>query len=165
MILTSLTRDALDNARHSLHDISRAIGERAELQHHTGGRGDLAVLTAQECSALLESSSVGRLAYIARAGIVDIVPVNFRWYDGTALVRSGPGPKLQAADREEVVALEVDCLDATSRSGWSVVVTGAAVRVPPEQARALALPDTWVEGPRLHVVRIRPHRVTGRRLL
>lgn len=56
---------------------------------------------------------------------------------GDVLVRSGSGPKLQAAERQELVALEVDDLDEADRSGWSLVdgrrISGAST--PQDAAR------------------------------
>ena len=116
-----------------------------------------------ECLELLASRTVGRLAYVARAGTPDIVPVNYRYVDGRVVIRSAPGPKLQAAERRERVALEVDELDEETRSGWSVVVHGRATVLRPEhEPPEGAVP--WAPGPRRHVLQVVPERVTGRRL-
>ena len=81
------------------------------------------------------------------------------------LIRSGAGPKLQAAERRELVAFEVDELDDDSHSGWSVVVHGRAERVTePDGADSAELPLPWAAGPRVHTIRITPRRVTGRRI-
>jgi nitroimidazol reductase NimA-like FMN-containing flavoprotein (pyridoxamine 5'-phosphate oxidase superfamily) len=110
---------------------------------------------------------VGRLAYVARPGVPDLVPVNYLLHEGDVLVRSGTGPKLQAAERGEVMTLEVDALDEDAQTGWSVVAAGRARRLSPAEVRALpagALPRTWAVGPRHAVLRIRGTRVEGRRL-
>jgi hypothetical protein len=131
------------------------------------GPGTLSRLPREECLALLASLRVGRLAYVARPGVPDVVPVNYRLHEGDVLVRTGIGPKLQAAERGEVMTLEVDALDAEGHTGWSVVAAGASRRLTPAQVHALpegALPRTWVLGPRSAVLRIRLSRVEGRRL-
>lgn len=81
------------------------------------------------------------------------------------LVRSGPGPKLQAAERGDMVAFEVDDIDEEQHTGWSVVVVGRTRRLSAaEQNRVELVPTPWAVGPRLHLVRITPTRITGRRL-
>ncbi len=164
----SLRRGAIENARVAALAISDSLVVRHALAPaDEAAPGALTRLTEAECLALLDTRHVGRLAYVARAGVPDVVPVNYALVDGDVLLRSGPGPKLQAAERREVVAFEVDDLDEQGRTGWSVVVHGRAVRLGPDEHRRLpegALPETWASGPRWAVVRIRPTRIAGRRL-
>lgn len=165
---------ALGNARTAAETVAQSVAERSELmrllrgeaeEDVLSGDGLLRQLSADECFELLATRSVGRLAYIARQGVPDIAPVNYTVVDGTVLIRSGPGPKLQAAERRERVAFEVDELGNGDHSGWSVVVHGTAARVP-ESTRAHigAEPQPWAAGPRRHVIRITPVRISGRRL-
>lgn len=162
----TVTRTALDNARKAAEEISGAVSERRVLAHslEVAGAGDLARLTRAECLDLLSSRSVGRLAYIARAGVPDIVPVNYAMDGERLILRSGPGPKLQAAVRRDLVAFEVDDIDEDSHTGWSVVVTGIATRILAQDA-AFSAPAPWASGPRRHTIRIAPRRIDGRRLL
>lgn len=160
-------RRALGNALDSLDEISRAVRQRAHLSallEAPSAPGDLAALDEAECMALLASRSVGRLAYVARAGVPDVVPVNYAVRDGVVLVRTGPGPKLQAAERGDLVAFEVDDVDEASRTGWSVVVHGRASMVPTD-GTADGPPSPWASGPRERLLQITPRRTTGRRLL
>lgn len=164
-----VTQGALDNARRAAEEITTAVNERRLLTRSQDlpAAGDLARLTPTECRALLATRSIGRLAYIARTGVPDIVPVNYVM-DGQALVvRSAPGPKLQAAERREIVAFEVDDIDEISHTGWSVVVVGPASRVPVEDTAHPGgpRPTPWASGPRRHTIRIEPRRIDGRRLL
>lgn len=154
---------ALANARQSLHDITATVEDRRELQRELPEPGQLQRLTPDECFALLASTTTGRLAYIRRRGIPDIVPVNFALDGNSIVMRSGPGPKLQAAERGEHVAFEVDSFDEASHSGWSVVVSGLAHLVPPHAAGSE--PSPWALGPRRHTMRINIGRIDGRRLL
>ena len=82
----------------------------------------------------------------------------------TVLIRSGPGPKLQAAERQELVAFEVDDLDEDGRSGWSVVIHGRASRLPWSEQQLDLAGSPWATGPRRQLIRIRPRRVIGRRI-
>jgi hypothetical protein len=161
-----MTRTAISNARRAAEDISGAVAERRILMPslEVVGAGDLTRLTSAECLQLLSTRSVGRLAYIARAGVPDIVPVNYEMDGETLMLRSGPGPKLQAAVRREVVAFEVDDIDEENHRGWSVVVTGVATQVlsPGTTPRG---PSPWASGPRRHTIRVLPRRIDGRRLL
>jgi nitroimidazol reductase NimA-like FMN-containing flavoprotein (pyridoxamine 5'-phosphate oxidase superfamily) len=159
---------AVGNARRSLEEISRAVHERRVLRHHldtAAAPGDLAALSPAQCQELLASRSVGRLAYVARAGVPELVPVNYQLVDGAIVLRTGPGPKLQAAERGELVAFEVDDVDESTHTGWSVVVLGRAGRLTAQELGAAAGPQPWAGGPRQHLVRIVPRRTTGRRLL
>lgn len=163
---------AVANASAAASAISAVVRERGELTrtllNEAGapdGTGTLSMLSDTACWELLGTRSVGRLAYIARSGVPDIVPVNYVLAGGDVLIRSGPGPKLQAAERRELVAFEVDDLDERERSGWSVVVHGRASRLSWVEQQQLDLEGTaWAAGPRRQLIRISPRRVTGRRI-
>jgi hypothetical protein len=162
----SLRRIALDNARSSATAITASRQQRRELRP-ADAEGGIATIDRDTCLDLLAAHSVGRLAYVARAGVPDVVPVNYAVHGRDLLVRSGPGPKLQAAERGEVVVVEVDDIDEDSHTGWSVVVAGRARRLHVTEVARLpddALPVAWVPGPRWSVVSVQMSRVTGRRL-
>ena len=160
---------AIDNARASSAAITEQVRLRQELaSSDDDDPGALVRLDRSTCLELLASRRTGRLAYVARAGVPDVVPVNLALDGERLLVRSGPGPKLQAAERREVVAVEVDDLDEDSRTGWSVVVAGRARRLHTTEAAALPddlLPEVWARGPRSSVIAIELTRVEGRRLV
>jgi len=120
------------------------------------------------CVRLLTSTSVGRLGFF-HAGSPEVLPVNYVM-DGDAVVfATNTGMKLWDATRGPVV-FEVDSVDPSSRSGWSVVVHGLAQEVtgadlPALTERLVALPlRPWVDGDRPHLVRIAPTSITGRRV-
>jgi nitroimidazol reductase NimA-like FMN-containing flavoprotein (pyridoxamine 5'-phosphate oxidase superfamily) len=165
------TKGALDNAREATMSLALAIADRlvitGDADEADDEPGTLHKMSRTECHELLEAESVARFAYVARAGVPDIVPVNYLLDGDDVLIRSGPGPKLQAAERREVVAVQVDTIDRTDHTARSVVVTGRAERLSADEARALEdrLADTpWAAGPRRHVIRVVPTRVAGRRL-
>jgi hypothetical protein len=170
--LLALTRrlvgGAVSNARRSLEEIAGAVDDRGALLAHLDDgieAGDLLRLTPAACVELLATKRTGRLAYIARAGLPDIVPVNYVLDGGAVLIRSGPGPKLQAAERREHVAFEVDEIDEQTHTGWSVVVSGLAQRLTWEDALRRGAPEPWATGTRRHTILIRPQRIEGRQLL
>lgn len=164
----ALHGDALDNARRSLTAISRSRSDRAELQSSLAApavAGDLGALGTDECLALLRTRQVGRMAYVARAGVPQIVPVNYELAGRHVIVRTGPGPLVQAAQRCDHVAFEVDDLDEERHAGWSVVVHGTLTELHPSDPRALSDPTPWARGPRRHLLQLESRLVTGRRLL
>lgn len=168
-LVQGLRRGALSNSRLAAELIADQVLERDRLRptDGPGGPGVLTRLDAAQCRALLQSRTVGRLAYVARAGVPDIVPVNYSLHNDDLLLRSGPGPKLQAAERREVVAVQVDDVDEQGRAGWSVVVHGRAERLHLAEVAQLpeeVLPRPWANGPRSAVVRIRVLRLDGRQL-
>lgn len=179
MLATEATRHgrfALDNAREATLAIGLVVAQRAELNRlfahdaddseDEAAPGTLQLLSADECCKLMATRQVGRMAYIARVGIPDIVPVNYVLDGEDILIRSGPGPKLQAAERRECVAFEVDALDEDAHTGWSVVVHGIAVRESSTHARSDGTSaEPWASGPRYATIRIAPRRITGRRIV
>ena len=132
---------------------------------HTG----LEVLDLDECLARLVEVPVGRLAF-QLDGELTILPV-VHTVDGVDVCfRTTGDSKIQAAVDHDPVAFEVDQFDASTRTGWSVVVQGTALVVDDEAdvrrldrvARAPWVPphpgpSTWV--------RVRTQSITGRALV
>lgn len=164
-----LTHSAIRNALSSTEEIRSSVEERrllARSLEEDTGPGTLSRLSRTDCYDLLATRSIGRLAYIARAGVPDIVPVNYVIDGPVLLIRTATGPKLQAAERGDVVAFEVDELDEVLHRGWSVSVIGRASRLAAEHGagRSRQGTDPWATGPRRHLICITPDRIEGRRL-
>jgi uncharacterized protein len=162
-------RGAVGNARSAALALTRSNDQRRALQpvESDGSQspGTITRLPRSECLRLLAEHSLGRLAYVARAGTPDIVPVNYVLRsEDTIVIRTGPGPKLASAERGDRVAFEVDDIDRRTRTGWSVVVTGRARRLSPNEVAACHSPQPWATGPRRQVLQITIDRVAGRRL-
>jgi Pyridoxamine 5'-phosphate oxidase len=71
------------------------------------------------------------------------------------------------ADAEYKVAFEIDHIDPAARTGWSVMIQGAAHHVDDEQELAdvrSAGVEPWAGGEREHFVRIKPTLISGRRI-
>ncbi len=123
------------------------------------------ILSNDECWALLDETSVGRLA-IDIAGKPDIFPINFVVDNGTIVFRSGPGTKLAGAALLHHVAFEIDGYEPHERTTWSVVLKGWAEQVE-RMEEVFAADDLplfpWVASPKPNFVRINPREVTGRR--
>jgi nitroimidazol reductase NimA-like FMN-containing flavoprotein (pyridoxamine 5'-phosphate oxidase superfamily) len=125
-------------------------------------------LDRQECLRLTATVPVGRIVY-TRQALPAVLPVNFCLdHDGAVLVRTSASSQLARAIDGAVVAFEADAIDATTHSGWSVVVMGQATLVtdPTEHTRLLRTgPHSWVPAPQEVFVRIAPELATGRELV
>jgi len=117
------------------------------------------------CQELLESQTVGRVAWQAADG-PQILPVTYAWYQGTIIFRTSPYGVLSELIRPTEVALEIDEIDQQNHRGWSVVVQGRAqgVAEPDQLADMWATGGVvpWASGVRNVFIQITPHRVTGR---
>ena len=82
-------------------------------------------MSRSRCQELLESQSIGRVAWQAADG-PQILPVTYAYHGGTIIFRTSPYGVLSELVRPTDVALEIDELDQQSRQVWSVVVQGRA---------------------------------------
>jgi nitroimidazol reductase NimA-like FMN-containing flavoprotein (pyridoxamine 5'-phosphate oxidase superfamily) len=132
----------------------------------TGGAsaGRLVELTEAECWELLGSEPVGRLAWRGAEGL-SVVPVNYIADEGRVSINTA-AYSAQARECDDLpVAFQVDAVDATARSGWSVLVRGTAHVEYAQDGTTSNDPDVWPAGVRPLRLVIDPTGVTGRRLL
>lgn len=121
-------------------------------------------LTTEECYELLALRPVGRIAYLVDGNPM-VVPVN-HVVDGEDIVfRTSPRTELGRRMIRGRVAFEVDDFDEFNQSGWSVVLQGSVEYDDSDEVWPEDQGRPWAEGVRNLVVRVRPHNVTGRRLL
>lgn len=129
-------------------------------------RPELQDLTPDECRALLAGHGVGRVALSTAQGPA-VFPVNYDVVDDALVFRTASDAAPAAAVGAEV-AFEVDYIDEAMSQGWSVLAVGRAEAVTePGELRRLegqAHSDPWAGGRRTLWVRIRPARLTGRRI-
>jgi uncharacterized protein len=127
--------------------------------------GEFRAISPARCRELLESQSVGRVAWQAADG-PQILPVTYAWHEGTIIFRTSPYGVLSELIRPTEVALEIDELDQKTRRGWSVVVQGRAqgVAEPDQLVRMWTVGGVvpWAAGVRNVFIQITPHKVTGR---
>jgi hypothetical protein len=122
----------------------------------------LDVLSAGTCKELLLGHTFGRV--VTKIGdTIAAFPVYYAMSDGDIIFRTDPGTKLAAAVLHARVTFEID----DEAEGWSVMAIGYCEEV--REVGALteameAIGERWPEGERLRVVRIKPDRLTGRRL-
>lgn len=121
------------------------------------------LLATSTCLELLRTKRVGRLG-LSMGALPVVHPVNIAADDGRVYLRTGVGSKLSAALRGAVVCLEVDDIDDTGTTGWSVLVTGRAEELAGAEAERAAdlLGDgsAWAGD---HYVGIHIELVSGRR--
>jgi uncharacterized protein len=128
--------------------------------------GRLKVISREECLALLRQGAIGRVA-VSVGAIPEIFPVRYCLIDDAIVFRAGRDTRLHMASRQAVLAFEVDEFDIDACHGWSVLVVGRSDEVTDPDEIAIArqrLADDWVPADDDHVLRIAPHRVTGRRI-
>ncbi|MFE3651341.1 pyridoxamine 5'-phosphate oxidase family protein [Streptomyces sp. NPDC059152] len=124
-------------------------------------------LDLAECLRLLTLVPIGRIVYTHDA-LPAVLPVNFSLDQDHAVVfRTSAQSRVALAVDSAVVAFEADWFDEATQSGWSVVVTGCALRVTDrgeqDRLRAVGL-RSWVTVPADAFIRIVPELVTGRLL-
>jgi nitroimidazol reductase NimA-like FMN-containing flavoprotein (pyridoxamine 5'-phosphate oxidase superfamily) len=125
-------------------------------------------LTREECYALLAQEPVGRLVYTDDMGPI-AVPVNYS-LAGENIVFRIEGRSRRRAVEQPVLAFEVDHLEVTKRSGWSVIVRGPGEEVDLDHVPELLHrmnghpPLPWAVGIHNVWLQIVPTSVTGRRL-
>lgn len=83
------------------------------------------VLGPRACRRLLAEVPVGWLAH-CEDGVVHMKPVNFTVHEAEVVVRSAYGETLTAVVQGQELTLGAGSFDETTRTGWSVVVTGRA---------------------------------------
>lgn len=129
-------------------------------------------LDEAECLRLLAESEVGRIAYSGRYGLT-VLPVNYRLHERTIVFRTGQDSPLGEDLRtgipgaEYQIAFEIDDFSTAERAGWSVLVQGSAHHVDsPGERESVerAGVEAWAGGERELFIRIRPARITGRRI-
>ena len=122
-------------------------------------------LSPGECLQLLEGAQVGRVVFTV-AALPAVVPVTFAVHDDAIVMCTAPATQLAAAADRGVLAFQVDELDPTARTGWSVVVTGVAELVtdPLTRSRIHGMVAPWAPGKHDVYIRLPLTLVTGRRI-
>src|SRR4029077_16070040 len=121
-----------------------------------GPAGRMADLTAFDCWHLIESAEISRVAWNGPRG-VSVVPVNHVVADGALWFRTNPSSALARECSGQWVAAEIDSLDPTTRTGWSVGVRGVAELVESGDApEHLAEFRVWPGDVRSMYVRVDP---------
>ena len=122
-------------------------------------------LTPTECQTLLESRDVGRIGWSAGHG-PQIFPVSYACVADLIVFRTSPFGVLSELVRPTQVVFEVDELDATRHTGWSLIARGRcqAVASPALLTHLWTVDgaEPWAGGVRNVFIGITVERLTGR---
>ncbi len=127
----------------------------------------LETLSEQECFDLLESTTVGHIAFVDDDG-QQLIPANFAVLDGQIYLRTAPGGILsQLAHGHPDVAFGIEHQDEF-RHGWNVTVRGSAMEVEDRATINKVLGHRrlrpWAGGVRPLVIQVTPRSLGGRRV-
>jgi len=126
----------------------------------------LEILHLGDMFRLLATASIGRIGFVAD-GEVAVLPVMFQVDGQDVVFPTKLGSKLDSIEVGHYVCFEVDCWDAATQTGWSVVARGLAEKEPDAACARLDAPSvtSWGKIVKDCVwVRIRPTSITGRRM-
>lgn len=129
--------------------------------------GQLEILSEVDCTNLLRSHDLGRIAVVDREGHPVIFPINYFFDQGVIVFRTDPGSKLDFAVGA-YVCFEIDGYDRDEDLGWSVLVKGAAYDITDWHGGPAAQLRFWpvrpmVPGALDYRVGIWAKEITGRR--
>ena len=122
-------------------------------------------MSTARCQELLAQHSTGRIAWTAADG-PQLYPISYARHENLIIFRTSPFGVLSELVQPTAVVFEIDELDQTRRTGWSILVRGSATGIAsPAQLNRLwtidgALP--WASGARSLFIGITPHKITGR---
>jgi len=122
--------------------------------------GHFTRLSGDECGHLLRGNSVGRVSWSSSRGL-QVLPVSYVSSAGLIYFRTNPDSVMGELAGPVAVAFQVDDIDVTTATGWSVLVQGVA-RTHEEPTGDLRIPDAWAPGERALTVVITPSACTGR---
>jgi nitroimidazol reductase NimA-like FMN-containing flavoprotein (pyridoxamine 5'-phosphate oxidase superfamily) len=123
-------------------------------------------LSERECRELLSGEVFGRLAITTASG-PRIVPLNYVVVDDALVFRTTPYSQVAREGVGHDAAFEIDRVDHSLQTGWSVVAVGSLESVDPAELDDLHkawVPRPWAGGQRHLYVRLRWREVTGRRI-
>ena len=124
-------------------------------------------LSTETCIDLLRMHFIGRIAVIVDQYPV-VLPVNYRFVENgdrpLILIRTRPGNVIDRAGMN--VAFEIDSIDPSHCTGWSVLVRGELSHVDDAAIEGIEEhfdPQPWIGG-RDAWLMVKPVQITGRRL-
>ncbi|NIK59128.1 pyridoxamine 5'-phosphate oxidase family protein [Kribbella shirazensis] len=127
----------------------------------------LEIVSTADCLKLLGSVAFGRLVH-TYGGLPAVRLVNFVLDRDTIVFSTGPGDKLRAAERGDVVAFEADDVNIERHLGWTVTAIGRLSVVTADDAAELrsTLPlHSWLPMDEPQLIRLGVATIQGRRLV
>lgn len=122
--------------------------------------GHFTRLSGEECRLLVRSHSIGRVAWVAAHGGLQVLPVTYAVTGERIVFHADPASVLGELAAPVDVVFEVDDIDVATATGWSVLVRGAASASDDRQELRSAAP--WAPGSRPLAVAITPTDYSGR---
>jgi nitroimidazol reductase NimA-like FMN-containing flavoprotein (pyridoxamine 5'-phosphate oxidase superfamily) len=127
-------------------------------------------LSREECLQLLKTQNFGRLAVNMGKGAPVIRPVNYAFdeHSQSVVFRTALGSKFHALLHSTHAAFEVDRVEQSTHTGWSVIVHGVTDEIthPGEIQRLKELGlEPWAPGYKAHWIHIRAWTISGRRIV
>lgn len=123
----------------------------------------LVEIDTAECRDLLETDTVGRVAFVTPRG-PRIVPVNYALLQDSLEIRTTACSELATYGPDTEIAFEIDRFDNERKRGWSIVAHGLCARDgwhPTEQAPG---PEPWAGGDKPVLLLLAWRELTGRRV-
>jgi nitroimidazol reductase NimA-like FMN-containing flavoprotein (pyridoxamine 5'-phosphate oxidase superfamily) len=122
-------------------------------------------LSSEECRRRLEAGVIGRVAWNTVDG-PQILPVTYAVHNHAVVFRTAAYGPLADLRHVRRVAFEIDEIDAETRTGWSVLVSGQS-RAAAKAAELVELwtkadPVPWAPGTRNLFIEITIDQLTGR---
>ena len=119
-------------------------------------------LTPAECLEFLAHRSVGRFAVATPGSSPLVVPVNYVMDHDVVVFRTDGGEKVDSL-HQQPVSFQIDEIDPSHHTGWSVLVKGSAHEATHWETDHLVL-EPWAPGRKGRWVRLVPTSITGRRI-
>ncbi|TDD61478.1 pyridoxamine 5'-phosphate oxidase family protein [Kribbella antibiotica] len=126
----------------------------------------LEILDESDSLKLMQTVPIGRLVF-TEGGLPTVRPVNFIVDGETVVFCTADGDKYRAAERGDIVAFEIDDIDAVSQTGWTVTVVGRLSRLTNSEISEVSPalpPHSLMPGWRPHFIRLTIESLRGRRV-
>jgi uncharacterized protein len=124
-------------------------------------QGHLTSLGEDECRQLLAEHCVGRVCWLD-GDELQVLPVTYAMHGDQVVFTANPASVLGRLTGPVAVSFEVDDVDESTASGWSVVARGTAIGSASGAPAGVELPRAWAPGAHEFAVVITPAAYSGR---
>ena len=119
-------------------------------------------LVEEVCWRLLAGAEVARIGFVVD-GIPEMRPVNYELMGDTVVFRTAEGSLLHSLGEGAPVVVEVDQMDVSNRTGWSVLVHGVTREIGRELLPAVGKSlRPWAPGSKDRWLWVVPESISGR---
>lgn len=124
-------------------------------------QGHLTSLAEDECRQLMAEHCVGRVCWLD-GDQLQVLPVTYAMHADLIVFTANPAGALGRLTGPVEVCFEVDDIDESTASGWSVVARGTATGSAGGAPSGVELPRAWAPGAHEFAVTIATSEYTGR---